>query len=196
MSQKFLIFVAMGLSVISSPSWAWEFRYHKAERAGEASACTASDDYNDGWFSVRLFGEEMDFILYHEDLTLPFSTVLGTVSFSIGGRFFILDAQTVSRARTDLSSTSQTMYLTPRRADYEALFDALVRGGELNVGLPNGDGYRIDLIGSARALRQASECWKQLPTGRFNNNPFQEKEFNNPFSKPSEVKPNNPFREL
>lgn len=174
---------------------AWSHEYLEADRADQISTCNASVVYRDGWFTVRLYGDEMDFVFHRQDFTLPYSTLLGPVSFKAANESFVLLAETFSRSASSVVSTSQTMYITALKSDYARLFDALRNGSNLEIQFPNGDVYYIGLNGSARALNAASACWEGRPTGPLQNNPFSPESGQNPFEVP-ENSSSNPFDSL
>lgn len=174
-----------GTANAGEPSWT--SRYLKADNAGELSVCIASVIYSDANFSVRLHGDNLDFIFGRDDFTLPYDKALGEVVLNIDGQEYLLFAITLKRDANSRFETSQTMFLYPSKNDVAPLFNALRYGDAARIVFPTGKFYNLGLRGSNKALAAASNCWSRNSTGPLNNNPFEDGEEN---EKP--VK-NNPF---
>jgi hypothetical protein len=160
----------------------WYFSYVEGDSAGDLTSCNANFDYANAFLSARFFGNDLDFIYYRDDFTLPFDQTLGQVIFRIDRVAFILTASTNPKAPQDVMTSSRIIFLQPSKSDYSDLYNAFRNGNRFSIDFPNGDTYEFPLNNSNRAFGQASECWASRPTGPFNNNPFvPPSAANNPF---------------
>ncbi|TBN49314.1 hypothetical protein EYF88_12120 [Paracoccus sediminis] len=173
-------------------SHAWEFELIEGRGAGTIRACAATRAYRNGFFTVRLYGEQMDFVMANDELALPYGQMLGPIAIVIGPENYVGVAYSFDKDAADAAPTTSVLQIVPIREEYEKIFDGLRFGSEATVIFPNGDNYAIDLVGSSQALGLASECWRQTKTGPNNKNPFEVPEGGNPFeATPRENK--NPF---
>lgn len=176
------IFLFSGASTEARTFKDWHTGYISGKEAGDISACFAEMRFSNQAFMVRLFGEEMDFLLFRKDFTLPYGRILGKLIFKIDGVSFLLSGSTNSKRKGDISHSTQYLYIKGSRSDYGSIFNAIKFGKRFEIGFPNGDAYPVSLRGSSAALSDTGECWKKNPTGPWNNNPFKEKKkTNNPF---------------
>lgn len=166
------VFFTAGAAAANEPSWT--SRYLKAENAGELSVCVASIAYSDGFFSVRLYNDNMDFIFNRDDFTLPYDKALGEVVLDVDGQEYPLIAGTIAKDSDSPYETSQTLFMYPKEQDIGPLFNALRLGGAALIIFPTGKYYHLGLRGSSKALAAASNCWSRNNTGRLNNNPFED----------------------
>lgn len=166
----------------------WTSKYLKAEGAGQLSTCVASISYNDGYFMVRLHGEELDMIFYRDDFTLPYGESLGAVSLQIDGQEYLTVAFSGDRNQRSHHDSAQAMFLYPPRSDFTPLFNALKFGSSVSIVFPSGRSYEVGLAGSDRALSAASNCWSRNFTGPHSNNPFEKND-----AVPQSSQKNNPF---
>ena len=148
----------------------WEFEYVEATAADEITSCNAAIWFNDGGLVTRIYGEALDFFFSADELSLPADTALGDVRLEFKSQTFTLGAWSVSSD----TGTTTAMFLTPEKEDYSPILSAIRFASDMGITFPDGTGYTIPLTGSEEALRQATECWTQRPTGESQGgrNPF------------------------
>lgn len=188
--MKPVLFFAVFISLLPAALRAqqWQSDYLPAQRAGDLSVCTAGVDYQNAWFTIRLYDERIDFLLYRNDFTLPYESELGALLFEVDGNPFRLVARTFPRRPDDAINTAQLMQILPNNDDVVDLLRLLQAGTSFQIIFPNGDYYNTSLRGSRAAIDAALICWERNHTGPLDNNPFSPEEM------PSEeAQGNNPF---
>ncbi|MEX3016536.1 hypothetical protein [Gymnodinialimonas hymeniacidonis] len=169
----------LGLSLLASfpaNSQQWISRYLEAESAGQLSVCYAGIDYTNAWFSTRFYGDNIDFLFFRDDFTLPYGADLGSLIFEIDGSRFLMFARTFPRDTNDTLNSAQLMQILPNNEDVVDLVTALQVGTQFTINFPDGSFYRTSLSGSNAALASAILCWDRNQTGPLQNNPFNPSE--------------------
>jgi hypothetical protein len=171
-------FVIPVLIILSTPAFSqqytsWSSEYLPSERADQLSVCTAGVYYSDGFFMMRLYDDNLDFLFNNNQLTLPYGEVLGRALLVIDGQSYELIAETFPRGRDDALPSTQTMALYYQYDDFDNLVNALRWGGAARIVFPNQTYYTFTLNGSNNAIMAAFNCWERNYTGEPNNNPFE-----------------------
>lgn len=195
--RQFLLSIIISV-VCTLPCAAWKFEYIDG---AELKSCAATKNYNNAFFTVRLYEESIDIVLHHNDFSLPLQQTLGVIKLEFDDKIIFgisTSADTVTRHG---SSTTSVIYVSFHEDEYALLFDALRNSKSLKIIYPSNDIYSVDLSGSARALNQASSCWSKAKTGAAGKNPFVPEQQINPFIKtmpntPSNSTPNGEKKEI
>ena len=171
---------------------AWQFLNIEGKGAGTLNACAATKDYRDSFIAIRLYGDVIDMVFYHQDFALPYDKVLGPVGVGIDDAVYVAAASSFARDASDTRATTSAIQMMFEPEKFGEIFNALRNGRTMNIVFPNGDSYTVPLVGSAKALNLASECWRAKQTGPDEKNPFLVPEQSNPFQTPA-AQPANPF---
>lgn len=133
--QRILALSAV-MACLASQAAAWEFIYIDGNEAGSVKACGAVQEYNDGFFLIRLLGDEIDFLIRIDKLTLPYDAVLGNVALVFPDNAFILSGSTNAKEPDDSASTTSHFFLSPKKEDFADLFDYFRRENKVSIVFP------------------------------------------------------------
>lgn len=190
-----ILSLVLGLVLQTHHAIAWTFELINGSGAGKLKACAATHEFRNAWITVRIYGEYLDIVYYHDDFAFPWGKMLGPALIQVDSASFLAVASSVDRSSKDVRAKASTMMIAPKPEEYGALFSALKNGREMAIIFPNGDVYPVPLKGSAKALQIVSECWLVIKTGPNDTNPFEVPPETNPFQTPAQQPVSNPFEQ-